>query len=89
MNNQDIVKAITLILNNLNFDNSEIVERQLICIRDLLDTVLIDITKDKKCDHPEQARKCMNTMGDGSTKKKELCMVCGEMIESDYKQVGD
>ena len=78
MENDKIVKAIILIMENLEFGNDEIIERQLISCRDLIDTVIINITKDKKCDHPKEARKNLTCLRD--KQKTEQCLICGETL---------
>ena len=80
MNNEKTLKAIISILECVDFENQEITDKQLISARDLLDTLLISCMKDRKCEHPEDARKNLTCMGD--KEKTEQCMICGEMIKS-------
>jgi hypothetical protein len=82
MDNEKIINAIVIVLQNIYFDNVDIAERQLISARDLLESVMINLAKDKKCTHPKDVLKNLTSMGD--TEKTEQCMVCGEIIKSEF-----
>lgn len=81
MKNEDIIRAVILILENVEFENVEILGRQLESAQSLLDAVSINVIKDIKCIHPQEVRKNLTTMGD--TEKTEQCTVCGAMIISE------
>jgi hypothetical protein len=75
---EDMVKAVILILQNVDFNDLEILGRQMESAQNLLDAVALNIQKNIKCKHPEGSRKSLNTMG--SKDNHFVCQACGEEV---------
>ena len=79
MDRKKVVKSAISILDNLEYDDTNILIRQLRSVMDLIDCIGIDLGGiEKPCEHPEGKLLNLTTMGDKVDKFQ--CMECNEII---------